>query len=479
MEDGHREENTAPEDGGREEGGETEQPSGSLLRDMEDADSSSSLSREPFLTERAPVDDLIYTTGDFRPFIRVEDTYWDRDQSFFEARAAGRGEKIRGQAENEKENSFFDLCMPEFEIRKEADGVYYVRACAADLAGNRSREVNFRFSLNRFGSSYEEGDAGRGEADLRNSPTRAYIHRYFNRRTDDPVSIREINPVGIREYEIVMVKDGLSRKLKEGEDFKRIIEKETEGDFRYRYEIFSRVFAREGSYSFVISSRDRAGNENSTGQMMSEDPDTGRLSVEAFPIAFSVDKTSPTNRITGIRSSDERFRAESLDFAVRPEDGQSGVAGVELRFQSQPHTGRPDQKGADFDRILYYSFLAPGEEEDETHRDLSAFEGEEGIVIPVHLQEGSSWQYLEIVTTDRAGNISTDYRSEGIYEDGGVSKHIPDHRRRFLVSTNPAIHLFGLISPALVLAAAAAVIFLVLVMIKKKAGKHHYCSPPE
>ena len=478
-EDGGREENPTLEDGHREENRETEQPSGSLRRNMEDVDSSSSLSREPFLTERAPVDDLIYTTGDFRPFVRVEDTYWDRDQSFFEARAAGRGEKIRAQAENEEENSFFDLCMPEFEIRKEADGVYYVRVCAADLAGNRSREVNFRFSLNRFGSSYEEGDAGREEPDLRNSPTRAYIHRYFNRRTDDPVSIREINPVGIREYEILMVKDGLSRKLKEGEDFKRIIEKETEGDFRYRYEIFSRVFAREGSYSFVISSRDRAGNENSTGQVMSEDPDTGRLSVEAFPIAFSVDKTSPTNRITGIRSSDERFRAESLDFAVCPEDGQSGVAGVELRFQSQPHIGRPDQKGADSDRILYYSFLAPGEEEDETHRDLSAFEGEEGIVIPVHLQEGSSWQYLEIVTTDRAGNISTDYRSEGIYEDGGVRKHLPDHRRRFLVSTNPAIHLFGLIPPALVLAAAAAVIFLVLVMIKKKAGKGHYCSPPE
>ena len=456
-----------PDDGHVEEDREPGQSETSVYRGVPETDSGRQEGREPFLTERAPVDDLVYTTGDFRPFVRVEDTYWDREQSFFEAQEAGRGARITSRAENEEENRFFDLCMPEFEIRKKYDGVYYVRACAADLAGNRSQEVNFRFSLNRFGSSFEEGDAGSEKPDLRNSPTRAYIYRYFNRRTDDPVSIREINPVGIREYEILMIKDGFSRKLKEGEDFQRIIEKETEGDFRYRYEIFSRVFAREGGYSFVISSRDRAGNENSTGQVMSEDQDTGRLSVQAFPIAFSVDKTSPVNRITGISPSDERFRGKSLNFSVHPEDGQSGVASVELRFQSEPPAGGRNKNGKDSGRILSYRYMDPGEEEDETHRNLAVYEGEEGIVIPVHLEEKNSWQYLEIVTTDRAGNVSIDYRAEGIYEDGGAMKHLADHRRRFLVSTNPVVHLLVLISPWLVLPAASAVIFLIAVKIRK------------
>ena len=456
-----------PDDGHVEDDREPGQSETSVYRGVPETDSGRQEGREPFLTERTPVDNMVYTTGDFRPFVRVEDTYWDREKSFFEAQEAGRGARITSRAENEEENRFFDLCMPEFEIRKKYDGVYYVRACAADLAGNRSQEVNFRFSLNRFGSSFEEGDAGSEKPDFRNSPTRAYIYRYFNRRTDDPVSIREINPVGIREYEILMIKDGFSRKLKEGEDFQRIIEKETEGDSRYRYEIFSRVFAREGSYSFVISSLDRAGNENSTGQVMSEDQDTGRLSVQAFPIAFSVDKTSPVNRITGISSSDERFRGKSLDFSVHPEDGQSGVASVELRFQSEPPAGGRNKNGKDSGRILSYRYMDPGEEEDDTHRNLAVYEGEEGIVIPVHLEEKNSWQYLEIVTTDRAGNVSIDYRAEGIYEDGGAMKHLTDHRRRFLVSTNPVVHLLVLISPWLVLPAASAVIFLIAVKIGK------------
>ena len=71
------------------------------------------------------------------------------------------------------------------------------------------------------------------------------------------------------------------------------------------------------------------------------------------------------------------------------------------------------------------------------------------------------------MTTDRAGNVSIDYRAEGIYEDGGAMKHLADHRRRFLVSTNPVVHLLVLISPWLVLPAASAVIFLVVVKIRK------------
>ena len=92
-----------PDDGHVEEDREPGQSETSVYRGVPETDSGRQEGREPFLTERAPLDDLVYTTGDFRPFVRVEDTYWDREQSFFEAQEAGRGARITSRAENEEE----------------------------------------------------------------------------------------------------------------------------------------------------------------------------------------------------------------------------------------------------------------------------------------------------------------------------------------------------------------------------------------
>ena len=189
--------------------------------------------------------------------------------------------------------------MPEFTVRKAFDGVYYVTAAAQDLAGNRSREQRLRFSVNRFGSSYEAGDiaygggnaygsGGRDYGDdsrasgntfsssissigISNSPTMTYIRRYFNRETKDPLVIREINPSPVEEYSVTMRKDSVQRVLQPGRDYKRTVELDEEGKHSYLYEIACPVFEKEGNYSFVIRSRDSAGNENSTAQVMQEE----------------------------------------------------------------------------------------------------------------------------------------------------------------------------------------------------------------
>ena len=64
-------------------------------------------------------------------------------------------------------------------------------------------------------------------------------------------------------------------------------------------------------------------------------------------------------------------------------------------------------------------------------------EAREGIPITLEGKNGlRSWQLLEVITTDLAGNISTDYRV------GDESVNLPETRRRFLVTTNPLIQYY-------------------------------------
>ncbi|MBQ6590457.1 MAG: hypothetical protein IJH93_02795 [Lachnospiraceae bacterium] len=365
----------------------------------------------------------------------------------------------------ETQNRCIDLCLPEFEIKKSFDDVYYVRACAVDLAGNRSPLARFRFSLNRFGSTFEEGDAGGGRPDPENSRTCAYVRRYYNNRVDGPVSVREISPVRITQYRIYRTKDGFSRELKEGEEYRRITEKETDGDCRYRYEIDDRVFAGDGHYSFLLVTRDREGNENSTAQMMEDVADPQIMRVTSFPIAFCVDRTPPSIRIAGVDPHERQIRARSLDLTVLPEDGQSGVSSVELRFRTGWRGNGRDIP----DRVLICRYMDPEVPDPEaaaetapaagagirsaaetgssgapdpetaaqTELDLHNLTRNGRIEIPVHLEEEARWQLIEIVTRDRAGNENT------------------DTSLRFLVTTDPLVRFLALIEPA---APAAAVL---------------------
>ena len=412
--------------------------------------------------------------------------------SVFEAQKAGTQVPVRGICTDQRDNLSLKLQMPEFTVRKAFDGVYYVTAAAQDLAGNRSREQRLRFSVNRFGSSYEAGDIAYGGGNaygsdsrdygddsrasgttfsssissigISNSPTMTYIRRYFNRETKDPLVIREINPSPVEEYSVTMRKDSVQRVLQPGRDYKRTVELDEEGKHSYLYEIACPVFEKEGNYSFVISSRDSAGNENSTAQVMQEEAAGGRLSVGLFPIAFCIDRTPPVNRITGIRSDVQFIRGDELEISIFPEDAQTGVESVELRFWKSPFAAGTD---AAPEKILKYRYYGEKETPDPVHPDLGLYTGEKGIEIPVHLDGSDQWQILEIITTDPAGNESRDYRAAGSRQVDGKEIRTQDCRRRFLISSDPFVRLrpFRLLFP--VIGAAAA---FVLILLQRQTG---------
>ena len=291
-----------------------------------------------------------------------------------------------------------------------------------------------------------------------------YIRRYFNRETKDPLVIREINPSPVEEYSVTMRKDSVQRVLQPGREYKRTVELDEEGKHSYLYEIACPVFEKEGNYSFVISSRDSAGNENSTAQVMQEEAAGGRLSVGLFPIAFCVDRTPPVNRITGIRSDVQFIRGDELEISIFPEDAQTGVESVELRFWKSPFAAGTD---AAPEKILKYRYYGEKETPDPVHPDLGLYTGEKGIEIPVHLDGSDQWQILEIITTDPAGNESRDYRAAGSRQVDGKEIRTQDCRRRFLISSDPFVRLrsFRLLFP--VIGAAAA---FVLILLQRQTG---------
>ena len=297
------------------------------------------------------------------------------------------------------------------ETRKN-DDVYTVSAVAADLAGNRA-EKKVRFSVNRFGSSY----------DYNNDRATTQLAGAYYTKQEQMIRIREINLNRLKTHQVTLYRDGENKVLEEGSDY-RMIAGAGQGAMQYIYEINASNFEKEGSYQLVVESKDEAGNKNSSGAIRGED------SIDALNLKFAVDKTPPEIRVEGLKAgSDNRFDESEKTIVLTPSDNQSldslrliadeqtvlELDGEELRQALESKGGR-----------LEYTFLA-----------------------------ASRWQTFRAVCTDAAGNTG----STGEY--------------RLLVTTDPAVHFFSY-RPLLfaVIAAAAAAVFIISRRIWSSQSRH-------
>lgn len=383
------------------------------------------------------LENQVYTDREFAPLVHMKDTNCDMADSVLEVRAVGSDtNRATYRIKNQTAYSF-DIEFDSFKVVKEMDGVYFVRAVAADLAG-RTSTLEFMFSVNRFGSSYAYAD----------DPTEEKVNRYYIRSTDDPVRILEISPADLKTHEIELFKDHERRKLKEGKEYTfapvdfmtRSAEKKRiggQGGRIYEYTVDPAVFCEEGVYDFIISSKDIAGNENSTSVYRDGRTKGDEIELTKFPIEFQVDRTVPVNRITGVESGETRFRQDRLEITVFPEDYQTDICEVEIRI----FTGSERGTDAVEDVSKYQHYRPISKEEDAVKLAIEHIYPIEdaGRGIPVILEGKNglrSWQFLEIITTDLAGNTSTDYRT------GDNIVKIPETRRKFLVSTNLMIQYY-------------------------------------
>lgn len=163
------------------------------------------------------------------------------------------------------------------EAIKANDDIYTLVATVQDLAGRTYTTPACKFSVNRFGSTYEVEET-----------TEKLVDTYYVREVDDDVIIIEYNVDDIEDYSIeVSVNGNTAKKLEEDVDF--TVEKEHgDGEWtKYTYRIRKEVFENEGTYAIVLKSKDSADNS-----AYSDLTDTD--------LQFVVDRTAPTVAISGV-----------------------------------------------------------------------------------------------------------------------------------------------------------------------------------
>ena len=435
-----------------------------------------------------PVDMQFFTEDGFAPVVTVVDTNISTAQAdaIFEIIGQKLANHFTGKVVlDANDNTKFTMGVSSltFKVSESIDDVYHVKVQAIDLAGNESELIEFDFSINRFGSSYA---ADRDDKNDAVSPysTYGYIRdSYYHNSTQD-LTIFEYNTNALKKdsQKIEMMKDGNTATIKTltpGTDYTFEEVPNTGTKLRtYRYKISSSVFEEEGDYSFTISSIDEAGHKNTTSRVHKGTDENGKekLYVDSFPIDFVIDKTAPTNQLAGVKSSTKQtVNDKSLIVDVYPEDAQTAVAKVEIRRWMGDTLGlsTPDatQDPAQTITYAYYDQETnpkPADTDTQKYEDLAIYtdESTDQIKINYEITDNKNWQWVEVITTDLAGNESTDIRAGS--QDGTKGVSYSENRRGFLVTTNTFSQVVNNMAARVGTGAAIVLILLFLILRKRK-----------
>ena len=401
--------------------------------------------------------DQIYTRKDFAPRVIINDINYDEANSNFEVKAYGAN--VRNEDLTEKTGDAgkgeYNIQFKNFEMVRDMDGVYKVTAVATDLAKHQAT-LDFLFSVNRFGSTYVYADEA----------TESKVTRYYIKDTEEPLKILELSPVELKTHTAELFKDHNRNMLAEDTQYtfnpakgSTSVGTNGEGHRVYEYTIAPEVYEEEGVYDFILSSTDAAGNENSTTLFRNGSVKDGEIEQVRFPINFQVDKTVPVNRLTGVESDKEQFNTDQLEIMVYPEDYQTDIGEVEVKIWDGSKNGANAQENKE--KYLHYRTIREDEDVQKLAQEHVYPIEDAKSGIPVTLEDKGSWQLLEVITTDLAGNKSTDYRTEDL------SVNIIESRRPFLVTTNPLIQFYNF-KPALYGTAGGIVLLLFLLFFRKR-----------
>lgn len=176
---------------------------------------------------------------------------------------------------------------------KEYDDVYTLSAKITDAAGNVTEQA-VKFSVNRFGSTYEM-DAALQEL----------IGSYV--QTAEDIVLTETNVTPLSNIQITLFKNNETIVLEEGKDFS-VEETVENGVYRYTYTIFAENFADDGVYKISVRSEDAAGNVSENF-----------LDTKDAALSFGVDKTAPTVVMQNLES-DSTYGVEILDVLFSAND---------------------------------------------------------------------------------------------------------------------------------------------------------------
>ncbi len=279
-----------------------------------------------------------------------------------------------------KQSTVFDtvtITYSDFTHDKDTDDLYTLSVKITDLAGNVAEE-ELVFSVNRFGSVY-----------VISENTQELTEKYYTNEPQD-VTITEINVDSLTYKEVSVDRDGDSEVLKEGRDYTVTVQGNDKSWKSMTYTVKADNFKKDGNYSVMVYSKDRATNTQDNRSAEKE-------------IEFAVDKSAPSIVTSGIEEEGV-YEEEGHDFIINVSDNMG------------------------FESLVVYV----GQDELE---ELVSFTDEDiekqGGTLTISLPELDKYQNVMILATDVAGNQSekdfnnvlVSRQAKKIIEDEEVSKN--------------------------------------------------------
>lgn len=354
------------------------------------------------------VKDKSANNGTVAPRISISDTNFIASGVKITLKGVNKGEiKIDSLASISSSATGMNVIFKDFP--EGMDDIYTLTAKATDKAGNETKS-SITFSVNRDGSTYELG-----------SGTKALVDKKYTNKPQD-LEITEINVDDLTTIEITYSLDGKIVTLKEGEDY-TITKSGEEGQWKkYLYRIKASCFEEEGNYVINIYSEDAAHNSTTN-------------KTKAKTIAFTVDKTAPTMVVSNLTDRG-RYKENMHEFTLNVKDNIF-LAYVEVYLDGE----------------LFKRF-----EEDE----IAQLNGE----LPVDIASSNQYQTIELVSCDKAGNISKE-----VY-DPETNAQVPASYR-VLVTQNSFVQFINntplLVSVIVIIVAIAG---LIVVLVKREKIKY-------
>lgn len=353
------------------------------------------------------VKDKSANNGTVAPHISISDTNFITSGVKVTLKGANRGDvKIDSLANITSSATGMNVIFKDFP--EGMDDIYTLTAKVTDKAGNETTS-SITFSVNRDGSTYEIG-----------SSTKALIDKKYTNKPQD-LEITEINVDDLTTIEITYSLDGKVVTLKEGEDY-TITKSGEDGQWKkYVYKIKASCFEKEGNYVINIYSEDAAHNSTTN-------------KTKAKTIEFTVDKTAPTMVVSNLADRG-RYKENTHEFTLNVKDNIY-LAYVEVYLDGE----------------LFKRF-----EEDE----IAQLNGE----LLVDIASSNQYQTIELVSCDKAGNISKE-----VY-DPETNEQVPASYK-VLVTQNSFVQFINntplLIS---VIVIFVAIVVLIIVLVKRKKDK--------
>lgn len=295
------------------------------------------------------VENYSANNGVVAPVLIYKDLNIDASASVVTMTGANHGE-VTPDSKRTETGDTVTITYSDFAHNKDTDDLYTLSVKITDMAGNVSEE-ELVFSVNRYGSVYVIG-----------SETQELTQNYYTSEPID-VTITEINVDNLTYKEVSVDRDGDSEILREGKDYTVSVQGDDKSWKSMTYTVKADNFKKDGNYSVMVYSKDRATNTQDNRSAEKE-------------IEFAVDGTKPSIVTSGIKEKGT-YEEEGHDFIINVTDNM-GVESLVV------YTGQSELS------------------------ELVSFTSEEiedlGGTLTVNIPELDKYQNVMILATDVAGN---------------------------------------------------------------------------